>query len=262
MSSIFSSILQKELRSIQERKPRFSLRAFARQLGLSPSSLSKVISGAQGLSPQMAESVALKLKLPAGEVERFKKTAILEQAKKRRSRKKLEGAITIHDLELFELLSQWYNFVLLEWISMRPGIIDLSDISERLGVSEVVVRDSIKRLQRFKLLKRSGNSYSVPDKARSFGDQVPSRAIRAYHAHMIAKAASALEDQPFEKRNVSNVILRISDKNYDKVVEKIAAFRRDIASLTNNDPDADQIYALNFQFFSLVRLPYLSKGKI
>lgn len=53
----FRDILNQELKAKQERNRCFSLRAFARQLKMSPSHLSSILSGKTGLSPNKAVEI-------------------------------------------------------------------------------------------------------------------------------------------------------------------------------------------------------------
>lgn len=67
----FRDILKAELEKRQLRNPRYSLRSFARDLGLSAPRLSDVLRGRYGLSRGVAESLAEKLKLPEEEAAYF-----------------------------------------------------------------------------------------------------------------------------------------------------------------------------------------------
>src|SRR4051812_3874208 len=72
MASLFdfnsvSDFLAHELDSRQQRNSNYSLRAFARDLGVSASRLSEILNSTGGLSEKTALAVALKLKLKPSE---------------------------------------------------------------------------------------------------------------------------------------------------------------------------------------------------
>ena len=57
MNSVSAQFLRSELRLRQERNPRYSLRAFAKKIGISPAYLSKVLTGKCILSVNAAQKV-------------------------------------------------------------------------------------------------------------------------------------------------------------------------------------------------------------
>lgn len=77
----YRSILRLELKLRQRFNRRYSLRAFARHLGLSPHRLSSVLNGRFGLSPGAAEELALRLELTAEQSSYFRDLVESEHAR-------------------------------------------------------------------------------------------------------------------------------------------------------------------------------------
>src|SRR4051812_8640701 len=75
-SNTIRETLANELLSRQLRNERYSLRAFARSLGLSPSKLSDIMKGKQGLSLATAREIVTKLDLSVDEARAFCDSAI------------------------------------------------------------------------------------------------------------------------------------------------------------------------------------------
>jgi uncharacterized protein (TIGR02147 family) len=67
----FRSILATRLESRRRTNPTFSIRAFARQLQISHTLLSNVLSGKKGISLEMAEKLSERLSLTEVEEKRF-----------------------------------------------------------------------------------------------------------------------------------------------------------------------------------------------
>ena len=63
-------------------------------------------------------------------------------------------------------------------------------------------------------------------------------------------ADSIDRDQPSE-RNISGLTLGISKDGYERIVERINAFRKEIAFLAEEDQDADSAYQLEICFFKV-----------
>jgi len=88
-------ILKRELKERQNRNPHYSLRAFAQNLGISDSYLSRLIRRKQIISPGLLRKIAGPLRLGKTHVDEFDKT--LQLKRKRRSRKRRQEKI--RDLE-------------------------------------------------------------------------------------------------------------------------------------------------------------------
>jgi transcriptional regulator with XRE-family HTH domain len=71
-------ILQQTLLTKQKKNSRYSLRAFARDLRVSPSFLSEVLNGKYGISRQLARQIAERLGFDARECDHFCELADLE----------------------------------------------------------------------------------------------------------------------------------------------------------------------------------------
>jgi uncharacterized protein (TIGR02147 family) len=248
------AVLSNELKNRQSRNSAYSLRAFAQYVGISPASLSKVLKGKQNLSEKMAERIARRLGFSAAETEQFC-LDVTYKGESNGKRASFAAKIRHLDIEEFKSVAQWHHFAILEWISLRPGKVNVLEIADSLGLLPALVRESLERLVLLKYLKLRSDGYHVRDRARKFGDGASSRAIREYHAQMISKAEKALTEQPIEKRNVSNAVLKISAAKYTEAITMIATFRDEMAKFCDHDENADSIYSLNIQFFLLAELP-------
>src|SRR4051812_39991780 len=71
VESDYRKILRRELEVRCQQSPRYSLRRFAGELRLSPSRLSEILNGKQGLSRESARGVAQNLGYTPGDTEMF-----------------------------------------------------------------------------------------------------------------------------------------------------------------------------------------------
>jgi len=85
----YRSFLRLELERRCKQNPRYSLNAFARDLGLAPSRLSEVFSEKQGLSREVATRISEKIGLNQDETETFCDLVEMEHA--RSAEKRAEG---------------------------------------------------------------------------------------------------------------------------------------------------------------------------
>jgi uncharacterized protein (TIGR02147 family) len=246
-----AGILKRELHSIQARRPQYSLRSFAKELGLSPASLSKILSGRQRLSEAKAAQVAKKLGLSEAEAMKFCETAKFFQNSRGRAR---GISLTNLDLDLFEVVADWRHLAILEWISLKKGKTTDVDIANGMGLSKRQVRHSLKILIGSKLIEIKDPGFQISSEARILAGKAPNRAIREYHRHLIKKAVDSIVEVPFEQRNISNAVIKVSPKSYPEIVRRIEKFRNDLSILTDVDSEADRIYSLNLQLFPLSKV--------
>src|SRR5689334_9211079 len=81
-----SALLQREYESRCARNSRYSLRAFARDVGLSPGGLSQVLRGRMGLSEKTASRIAERLGWSRPEQIHFRDLTISQYSKNRQQR--------------------------------------------------------------------------------------------------------------------------------------------------------------------------------
>lgn len=75
-------MLKKEFERRQTSNPRYSLRAFARDLALDPGLLSRLMAGKRLMALSTAKRVTERLRLEEGEARRFLQSAALDQAQR------------------------------------------------------------------------------------------------------------------------------------------------------------------------------------
>lgn len=93
-------ILQQTLQSKQKKNSRYSLRAFARDLRVSPSFLSEVLNGKYGISRQLARQIAERLGFDAKESAHFCELADLEVTESRTRSRKDPKRSDVEEVEL------------------------------------------------------------------------------------------------------------------------------------------------------------------
>src|SRR5205823_2962609 len=81
---------------------------------------------------------------------------------------------------------------------------------------------------------------------------VPSGALRRYHAQLLELAARALEDVPVELRDVTAMTMAIHPAKLPLAKEEIKRFRRRLARLLE-DESATEVYHLTIQLVPVSR---------
>lgn len=247
------------------RNTAYSMRAFARDLGMSQALLSLIFSGKRPLSIKQASQIAILLQFPKEVEERFLESTLLslpvnsKLVGRLKKSKELAGArlaqplFTEYEAERFKAISQWYHVAILDLTTTKGFSSDPAWIARRLQIATIEVRDAIERLLLLGLLERKGKRLVKSEKTIYFATQKSELAIRTFHHQMITKALDQLqktEPDAFSKREISALTLAIPRARIDEARKKIKKLQEEMARLFVSD-ECDEIYQLNMQFFPL-----------
>lgn len=249
---------QDALRSIfLERRGRnaaYSMRAFARDLGMSQALMSLILSGKRPLTLKQAARISVMLGLPQKESEALVEAVVKKPGK----------PFVNLELEAFKMIGQWYHVAILDLTTTKGFKSDPVWIADRLGIGVLEARDAIERLIKLELLMRDRAGRISKPKEKVYFPTTRSRApIRAFHTQMITKALEQLTDarpEAFERREISAITMAIPASAVAKARARIQAFQKELAAeLTVGD--CDEVYQLNVQFFPLTREQRNSRSK-
>lgn len=247
-----------DLRS--SRNKSYSLRAFARDLGLAVSTLTELLNGKYGLSPERAVSVAKNLNLNDLQTQHFSNLVAMKYARKaedkERARLAVEERLATPSQELttdqFKTVSEWHHLAILELAELKGFVSDPVWMSKRLGLTLEVVQESLDRMERLGLITRNEGEIKPTGTFTSVGNGLASEAIREAHRQVIAKAAKALDSQEVEKREVSSTMFSIDTEDLPAAKEELMKFRRQFAMKYTKGKNPDSVYCLGIQLFSLL----------
>ena len=240
--------------------PRYSLRAFARDLNVSPSILSEVISGKHGLSEKMAARIAAKLGLNTEEKSIFCDQVIAlhsrssikrDLATKRIEQVKLMYKESSLQMDTFKIISDWYHFAILEITYLEDFKSDHSWIAKKLGITKLEVDASIQRLMRVGLLQNYNGKLRATEDYSSTPNEVPSKVIKKFQRQLIEKSLAALEMQDIHNRDITSLTLSIDKKNLPSAKIRLKEFRRQFDAEFGTGKKKNGVYCLALQFFEL-----------
>lgn len=255
-----SEFLGSHLEIKKKRNSAYSMRAFARDVGLSPSRLSEILNGKEGISEKVGAVVAKKLGLKAQSKifwmdlvrsECSRSSVIRKSAKKRIEEFKKTKNVKIIEDDQFKLISDWQHAAILELITLENISHDPPNLAARLGITVSQAESAIERLITLKFIKKNIDNklVSTPDLSAST-EGVPSMAIRKFHRQILEKAIlSTVEDETFE-RELNSVILAIPRSRLPEFRQKIQGFFLEFIQSVG-DEQKDDLFALSVQFFPI-----------
>lgn len=252
----FSEILKEHFHKRSLKNASYSLRAYARDLGLPSSTLSNILKGKAGLSLDKAEEIAKILKLKGQEKLFFCKLVEANCSRKKSVRDKAKHELLHFNTEYicidddhFKIIADWYHFALVELVRVKDFKYDIEWIAHRLGISATLCKMAIKRLLKIGLLKEENKKLIQCYDYFASPSGTPSEAVRQFHKQMIAKAITAVDGQSIEERNITSGFLRVRTSDLPLIGQKIHEFRRTMASEIESGEGHDSVYAFCIQFF-------------
>ena len=254
-------------------KSAFTWQEFATSAGFSsPVYLKYVSEGRFNLSEAAADRMARLMNLADYEREFFVEMVRFDHAKtdaeKRAAFSKMVSIGEAHkakvvDAESFRFFEDWKKPVLRELAPAMPGAKPLALAKAcRPKVSAAEVTETLGFLIKANLLQKdeTGN-YKQTDKVVTTGPmEFTPLAIRELHRQMGEIALDAIEGVPQDERHFSGLTLGITRAAYEKIVKRIAEFRKEIIAIATEDSATDEVYRLNMQFFPVTNIKGSKKG--
>lgn len=230
-----AEIILEALKRKQAKNSSYSLRALARDCGVSHSFLSLIANGKKKM-PRHLELILTENK-------------IVPVKKKQKSTDEYFQL----SLDQFHLISKWYHFALLELLTLKNAKTSPQWLSKKIGVPLFEVKLALERLERLGYLSNE-NGLKVCTPKSSVKPKKADLAVRLYHTEMLEKARVAMlktAQSDFEKREISGMTLAINKEKLPLAKKKINKFKREMAKLLCDDQTSD-VYQLSVQFFSLL----------
>ena len=253
----YREILRSKFQEKTDKNRRYSLRAFAKDLGVSPALLSQILSGKRGMSETMSREVARKLKLNAVQQDYFCDLVAADHAKSSKKKAHAEERLKNYDrtkikqlgLEYFERIYDWHHFAILECIRLKNFEPSTSWLAKKLNVDEMKIRLAVERLTEIGLLKITEKGHWI-DTHEHLHIRQGSEAVKIALHQYLQMAANALDTIPMENRVNSGFFMRIDSSRLDEVRRTLEKFNQAFLDEYNSTAgDKDAVFMFSSQFF-------------
>jgi transcriptional regulator with XRE-family HTH domain len=228
--------LQGELLRRCRDNPRYSLRAFARYLGVEPSFLSKILNGKRSVTLQTLERLCPRLGLNSDQF-----ITGLDSA-----------AGDVQDRELrqlqddqYRVVADWYHFAILELMSVPGFLGNPAAVSHALGISQPEAKDALARLERLgsvQLNSADGNHISTGQKVQNPLNDPNSSALKQLQRQVLLMALQALEETPANEREQSTSTIAVDPTLLPVVRDKIKEFRNELSQFLDKAGSKGRVY--------------------
>ncbi len=205
----------------------YSLRAFARSCGVSPASISQILSSKRRLTLKSAKRIAERLAFAPDQKQKFlalrPPTKNLEEAEL--------GERERLDLDRFRLIADWYHYAILSLGQLQEHKASAAWISNKLGITRAETESALQRLISLKLLTIEKGKLRQSTSPLVSTNDVPSAALRKHHRQCLDRAGKALEEIQVEWREFGVMTMALDPKKLPQAKKMIRQFRQQIAAL-------------------------------
>ncbi|MGE3973717.1 MAG: TIGR02147 family protein [Bdellovibrionales bacterium] len=243
----------------------YSLRAFAKHLGVSPATLSEVLSAKKNLSSELSIHVANKLGLDETNTAYFYLLVQLEGAKSFELKERLIEQLNhfspktdVKDLSLehFKIISDWYHYCILMMTELRGFDFNVNAISKRLKLSKFEVQAAINRLIQLELLEQDEKNPKIFRRVQ--GDLIiqsnsKDTAIRKYHRQLLELAMDSIETQTPQEKLIGTEMLTISQDQLQEASQIMESFFKKMVALSKRSKNKKNVYCASVQVFNLTK---------
>ena len=243
----------------KEKNSSFSLRAWAKQMGMSThSALSNWLSGKKPVLATNIETINTSLQLEGKELKYFEAIVGFHTAvgaeKDFYERQMLlfhpSNESTFLNEQYFEIISKWLHMAILELTNLPGFRNDAKWIQKRLvkdyELSEV--EEALSRLVGMGLVKVEGDRLVKTSKRLTTPKDRPLIAIQNHHREVLQLAGEQISEQSVEERCYDTCTMTIDSSKIDEAKKLILKFREDMCHLMEKS-DGDKTYQLGVQFF-------------
>ena len=250
-STDFRKYLQTELLQRCKKNPSYSLRAFAKQLSVDPSTLSKILKGKRPLGSKLIVQLGSRCGLKPGDLKPYLADSLETGSTPSHSYEQIA-------LDRFAIIADWYHFAILELMTVKGFEPSPKWIARTLGISVVEADMAIERLERagFIEIGKDGKWRDISSGATTtIGPDMASAAHRHFQEQILAKAIKTISTVPLEERDNTGAVMAIDRSKLPEAKALITKFRRQFAKLMATEKNGDDVYNLSVAFFPLTSIP-------
>ncbi len=260
LAKSFREILAAEFSERKSKRASYSIRSFARDLGINSSTLAGAMQGRYGISVETAKKIGSKLRFSDKQKQFFVDLVESQHSRatfqKHEAAKRLKKHLNLVKLEPMppgevELTTKWYFFAVLEFLTINKKVESLNQIARALRLESADVERSIELLLKYKLIRKTAIGFERIKKHSLVQSNAPSGLIRDFHKQILGLAKDAIEEQPIANRKFINSILSFDSKNTADARAWLETANEEFVSKFSTSTTSDKVYLFGFHLFQL-----------
>lgn len=232
-SGLLVEILDLELKRRMETNPSYSLRAFAKSLDIESGYLSRILSGKRTPGKKTAEKILSSLDLSELPISTN------------------HGNYKTLDVELFNAISDWHHYAILELTRVEGFQSNIEWIAESLGLRNEIAKEAVDRLFKLEMLVEDdeGNWKDDSGYVSTLGNNFTNKAFKNLQRQVLNKASRALDEISFEERSQSSLTFTYDEENLENLRKLIRKFESDLLEIVKTNKKKTRVYNMSFSLY-------------
>lgn len=258
--ALVRSYLEDHWREVQGKNHGYSLRAYAKFLGISPATLSGFLAKKINLSPRTASSILHKIGVSEDKILAIQSGMAVQYER-----------LPAVDEDRRKLVDHWFYLPLLNVLEL-PGPHSIASVADTLGLQLKKCQEAVAVLQRLGLLtsdengclQATGKMLSVA----AFNRELLPYGLLLQYAALQKTFLKSLNDVDadtrrtlYENSNFSGMTVTLDRRLLPEAVERIQKFRRNLANFLESSSQKDDVYRIQIELFPLTKILRESKQK-
>lgn len=263
--SDYRSVLKLEYENRCQKNKSYSLRAFARDLKISPSRLSEILSNKQGLSPKKALEIGKSLKYSQKKLDWFCNLVGAEYSRspyiKAQSKEKLAPFKNGVQTDLYSTANapiklKWYHYIIRRLTAIKNFKSSPEWISKKISLSLTETEAAIQEMLKAGLLRYNEKKQLSIDENIGIYSTPPERStiINALK-DMFNNSLQAPEKFPVTQRHNTFHVFAYNSKQIEDVKALIQEFEDKLDHLTYKTTEPDAVYTVMLSLTPNTELP-------
>ena len=235
----FRFLLQQEFLRRCKKNERYSLRSFAKSLGIEASPLSAMLRGRRPVTSKMVVRLGTALGMSLEEVYEIQSRVATPEQR--------------IALDEYAVISDWYHYAILELIRVRSFKPDLGYVARALSITKTEANIAVERLQRIGLLRTSADGAWIDASQNGFATNIngglTSEASKKLQRQVLELSIAALESAPIDERNHTSMTFAVDPADLAEAAKRIQKFRREICAFFERSAAPSRVYHLSVSLY-------------
>lgn len=235
LSNFFNEIFLNRRR----KNPKYSMRAFARDLSLTQGRLWELIHGRYIPGTKVTERISELLKLTPEDRAKMQTLIAAEKAQPVSTMRSVSN-------DEFAMISDWEHLAIFNLISTKGFDHTINSIVTRLEISQLQAEGALNRLVDQGLVVEEDGRFVPAYTNITTQNEVPSEVLREFHRQIIGRSVTSLQRDSVDSRSITSMVFPANVKNLAKAKKIIAEFNVRMAELMDKG-DTTEVYSLAVQ---------------
>ena len=246
--ALVQTMLRRKLAEAQEKNPSYSLRAFAKRVGLNPGAVSGILNGKRSVSLKLATQIAQRLLLDPQERSEML-SAFPDKARRGKSDEVGSNYLELSAAQ-YRVIADWEHFAILSLMKTKGFRNESEWIAERLGITPTKAAAAVSRMLELGIVEEAeGRLRRAQSRFRS-SDDIADISVRKSHGQTLELAKESLQKHSVAERDHTAMTMAIDPANLSRAKELIRKFQDDLAEILESG-EAKEVYRFSTQLFPL-----------